>query len=418
MKSEKGFKYSSILSLTGVIFSAMLLYHHVTVNSGFQLEKSFCSISAEFDCDAVARSSYSELFGIPVATFALFFYLALYLFCKNVKPPESSAQRLVQGDILYAASVVALISSVVMLGISLLFIKTICLLCLVLYVTGISLFVVSSRFSDRTPGVTTSLRNGLSNVVTFLLFPKKISLGAVLPARLSLMLAITVWCMLIFAPSWIQKEILFPKADVKNRENSVNQIVSAWKAATPHEFALNRSEDLSARDFVRGDDRAPFVLVIFSDFECPFCKRIAQELHDFPVELLRKLRIVFKNYPLDSSCNKFVGTRMHEFACKAALYARCAGAQGEEKFWHMHDSLVSVRELSNDVIEALPQALGLDLVEFNSCVSSERPLQKIRDDIEEGGRVNVEGTPAIFLNGRKLNRLLPEVILKIVTEDG
>lgn len=415
MKAETGVRFASILSLTGVIFSAWLLYHHVTVDSGFQLEKSFCSISPGFDCDAVARSEYAELLGVPIASYSLFFYLALYLFCKSVRPKDAFSDGPL-ADVLFAAGVLALVPSLVLLAISLFVLKTVCLMCSVLYVVGISVFMVAYAMRNRANPPGRSLIRGLGTAGTFFVRSSRLNPQLALVGRLSLLLVITTWFMLVFAPSWIQKEILFPKADSRSREKAILEIVAAWKGAESQEIVVNRSADLQLRDFVRGDEKAPFVLTIFSDFECPFCKRVARELHELPPEIRNNLRLVFKNYPLDSTCNRFMGRPMHPLACKAAIYGRCAGAQGEDYFWRMHDALFTLGEISEEAIEALPVALGLDREQFSACLASPIPLTKIREDIELGSQVHVEGTPAMYLNGRPLLKAAPEIFQKIFTE--
>ena len=76
---------------------------------------------------------------------------------------------------------------------------------------------------------------------------------------------------------------------------------------------------------------APVTIVEISDFECPYCQKASQTLAELRTLYPGKLRLVFRNFPLDESCNKLLKRQIHENACAAARAAFCAGEQGQ--FW-------------------------------------------------------------------------------------
>jgi len=76
-----------ILSLIGILISSYLVFHHVSLNAGLQEGPSFCSVNSSLDCDKVAKSEYSSIFGIPIASFAMLFYLFLAFLIK-LKPND------------------------------------------------------------------------------------------------------------------------------------------------------------------------------------------------------------------------------------------------------------------------------------------------------------------------------------------
>jgi protein-disulfide isomerase len=146
----------------------------------------------------------------------------------------------------------------------------------------------------------------------------------------------------------------------------------------------------------KGPAEAPLVLVLFSDFQCPFCKRVEPTLAALEKRYGGKLRIVWKNYPLP----------FHENAGAAAEAALAAGAQG--KFWPMHDKLFDNNTaLDRPSLERYARELGLDMTRFKADLDAERYKARIEADKQEGAAVGVEGTPAAFINGRKIAGAYP-----------
>ena len=104
-----------------------------------------------------------------------------------------------------------------------------------------------------------------------------------------------------------------------------------------------------------------------------------------------KVKLVFKNFPI----------RSHKFAIKAAAAALAAEPQG--KFWEFHDTLFKNYNLLNEQkIQEIVGLVGLDETKFKEEQKNPAITNRIRQDYEEGIRVGVRGTPAIFINGRKL----------------
>ncbi len=140
----------------------------------------------------------------------------------------------------------------------------------------------------------------------------------------------------------------------------------------------------------RGAAMAPVTIVEFSDFECPYCGRA----HPILGELLREhegqVRLVFRNYPLAA----------HPRAMPAARAVVAAGNQG--RFWEMADLLCEhQRALEDEDLERYAEQLGLDLERFRSDVHSPETQARIDRDREEGHRLDVNGTPTFFINGRR-----------------
>jgi protein-disulfide isomerase len=140
----------------------------------------------------------------------------------------------------------------------------------------------------------------------------------------------------------------------------------------------------------------PLVVVIFSDFECPYCGQFARE--SFPAikqEFVDtgKVTFVFKHFPIAT----------HEHAQSAAVAAYCAQEQG--KFWEYHDVLFSNQEnLDIASLERYAQGLGLERESFLSCMNVS--ISAVLRDRTLGEQAGVTGTPTFFFNGRKVTGAL------------
>lgn len=146
------------------------------------------------------------------------------------------------------------------------------------------------------------------------------------------------------------------------------------------------------RGFTRGPKEAPVALVEFSDYQCPFCKRVLSTIKQITDAYPGKVKWVFRDFPIVS---------LHPTAPKAHEAARCAGEQG--KFWEYHDLLFerSPRH-SPQELKQYAQELKLDGPVFAQCLDSGKYQAQVNSDVEEGTRLGVTGTPTFFLNGRLL----------------
>ena len=167
-----------------------------------------------------------------------------------------------------------------------------------------------------------------------------------------------------------------------------------WEATAVDNVSVDPS-----RDYFVGPDDAPVTIVAFSDFECPYCKDASGEFAAVHERFPDDVRFVFKNYPLDQGCNPYVEQQVHMYACKAAVMARCAGAQ--DRFWEMHDAIFELEQMSVSGLDALPNELGLSMPDYDRCISGDDAKSAVEADVEDGKALGVTGTPAVYVNGRK-----------------
>ncbi|OGY42697.1 MAG: hypothetical protein A2Y67_01385 [Candidatus Buchananbacteria bacterium RBG_13_39_9] len=155
---------------------------------------------------------------------------------------------------------------------------------------------------------------------------------------------------------------------------------------------LNRKLIESTDDPSLGPAEAKIIIVEFADFQCPYCKEaypIVRRLHEiYP----KDVKIIFRDFP---------NTSDHPDALNSALAANCAADQG--KFWEMHDLIFANQSnLSAANLSLLISQLGLDLNQYNQCFSKQKYTNEIFNDLQDGIKLDVSGTPTFFINGVKV----------------
>lgn len=149
---------------------------------------------------------------------------------------------------------------------------------------------------------------------------------------------------------------------------------------------------------VKGNPNAKLTLIEFSDYQCPFCRRHAENtLPSLDKEYIAtgKVRYVFHDFPLEA---------IHPQAFKAAEAAHCAGEQ--QKYWEMHGRLFANQQaLAPEKLSEHAQALGLEAAAFKDCLDSGRYAERVRKDIAEGQKLGITGTPTMLLGVSEGNQV-------------
>ena len=158
----------------------------------------------------------------------------------------------------------------------------------------------------------------------------------------------------------------------------------------------------------KGPANAPVTIVEFSDFECPYCGGLFPTLRRVEETYKEKIRIVYRQFPLNN---------IHPHAQKAAEASLCANDQ--DKFWQLHDAMfIDQQNLTIEDLKSKAATLSLNATTFSSCLDSSKHAAVIRDSIAEGSKAGVDGTPALFINGRYLGGNQPyDEIAKIIEDE-
>jgi protein-disulfide isomerase len=147
---------------------------------------------------------------------------------------------------------------------------------------------------------------------------------------------------------------------------------------------------LSAEDHIDGPERAQLELVMFGDFQCPYCTAAYPIIRRIRDQLAGRLLFAFRHFPLRDT---------HPDAERAAEAAEAAAAQGA--FWQMHDRLYESRgALSREDLIGYASELGLDSERVGAELESEVHRPRVQRDVDSGIASGVTGTPGFFVGGR------------------
>ena len=146
-------------------------------------------------------------------------------------------------------------------------------------------------------------------------------------------------------------------------------------------------------------------LAIFSDFQCPFCKKLDDKIVQWQQKYGDKLDVLFIQFPLP----------MHPLSLPAAIASECARAQG--KFDAYRVKLFASQEdmkAGKEPFLPIADSLGLKKPDFMTCMHDPATEEKVKEDILFGNYVAVKGTPTFFINGELIDGLSePQIVQKI-----
>lgn len=195
----------------------------------------------------------------------------------------------------------------------------------------------------------------------------------------------------------LQEDISTLKDEIKTLEETQKQILDqlvemkkllvAQHAGFPT-LQLPATEDIRS-DPSEGASSASIAIIEYTDFQCPFCEIF---VHQTYTQILAnyvetgRVRFIYRDLP----------SAVHPFAMSAARAARCAEEQG--RFWQMHDSLFADQNTLayNNLVDRGPK-LGLDVVKYNQCLSSNKYADTIRNNMKEAEQIGIMGTPTFLL---------------------
>ena len=367
--------------------AAYLGWVHLLLTHGVGAFESACNLGGAFDCDKVNTSRWSELLGMPISFWAVPLYLAmgwLALAGRGVSPRGRRAR----GALLPVAAWNVLVS-LVLAGISVFVLEYICLFCVALYALHLlALVLVLLPPGGRRPTLPMALDLGLCVAVAAvslaLLYPLGITLGEGMDR-------VVVESIELAAE---------PEPDTTSgRSPGTVRLPEVVLDLTPLAHAPTE-----------GAPDAQVTVVVVSDFQCSYCRRLQGSLAGLEQRYDGRVRWSFVHYPLDRSCNPHLAKDMHPRACAAAVAAQCAARQG--LFWDYHDQLfLNQRHLEDADLLVHADRVGLDPAAFEACLASPEALSEVQQDIELAHGLGIEGTPRTYVNGRELKGALPQRVL-------
>ncbi len=367
------YSLSSLVLLLGLFVSIYATVHHLKVKADGSSDFA-CNVNATLSCDDVAKSPYSEIADVPVAILGVAFFLAsLFVLLLGFVQLENRISSLQSLAIL---SIAGAIFSLVLAYISAAIIGKFCISCIATYFFAFAFLGIVLVFRDQIKGPW-----GLKTTANGLLSAALVAFAVVAIYR-------------FFDP---QPAPAVRTIDIEDQQKSVD--IASMPGANAAIPVTRSAYGGLGEDYRKGPDDAKVVIVEFVDFQCPACSFASNMLKRVIEEYRADVQVVFRNFPLDGSCNRSVGAKVHPHACDLAKLGRCVGEIG--KFWQFHDLVfASQSQINATRAKEWAISLGLTAEDVDRCLKSKYITDKIKEDVELALRLGVQSTPSLFINGQ------------------
>ncbi|MDE0025845.1 MAG: thioredoxin domain-containing protein [Spirochaetaceae bacterium] len=374
-----------MLVVAGLVLTVVLTnnyFQHVVAG-----QVSGCSISNYVDCDRVSESRFAAVAGVPISAVALAVYgaMGVLLALPLLRPFRRLAA--VNLDVATALSGLSTVVALALLVIAAVVIRALCLYCAALQLVTFALFAVLLWRRGRAGAAAGGGRQARGPGTAFGSAALALAAGGVVAAGATLALETSA--------------IGLAGRSASSSAGGLGA-TSLYLSRTTQRFTLAQSPGVGPAD-------APVQVVVFGDYNCSHCRSFDPEALKLAEDFPDDVRVVFKFFPLDATCNPYMGREQVSSSCVAAAAAYAAHKQ--DRFLDFH--LLLYEHFQNHAparVLANAEEAGIDDVEaFLTDLQSEDTARHIRRDIDEAVQAGVQGTPTVFVNGRRLetNRLPP-----------
>lgn len=214
----------------------------------------------------------------------------------------------------------------------------------------------------------------------------------------------------VFDNSVKESEFYEGEAKVLFEEKEGSFVLNAAQLGVPIGKYLD-TPAVQENDPLIGNKDASVKIVIFSDFQCPYCKMFYEMVTKVAREYGDKVALAYKEFPLD----------FHPQAGNAAMAAQCANEQG--KFWEMADILYKNQQAwgeteGKDVFKTYSRQAGLEAAKFNECLDSEKYKDKIEKDSAQAKEYGLSGTPSGFIGDQFVGGVIQEEEMKKMIDEA
>ena len=358
--------------LTGFCLTVYLAYVYYEANFNQYALPSACAISEFMDCDAVARTTESQFFGIPLAYWGMFLYsFMMILMCVDrlKKFPGLKFLEVFKNKYHYIASlgIISFTISMILLCVSLFVINKLCVMCAATYVVNLIIGIVA--LSGIEGHIISAIKQSWFDFVDAL---------KPVPYRVAF---IVVMALAVGFLSWTYSTAVFSPA-LKNQRGY-------------GEFLKTKVNKYAIKGNVLGSEAEDAVVLhVYSDYMCPMCSVFNMMVHKLAGDFTN-LRIEHHSLPLDTDCNKYMTQEFHIGSCTMARYAEAAHMQG--KFWEVNSLFFEKKpETESDVIRVLEESgFDLDMNKLKKDARSKKVINIINADIDYAVSNGQFGTPTM-----------------------
>ena len=390
-----------IICLIGSTLAVLSTVQHFRLSSSGFEQESFCVISDTVNCDLITGSTYSEFLGVPISWWGTIYYSLLAIM--SLFAALSRKERRATVTIAWFMALAGIPYCLVLAYIAFFVIGAVCLECIGMYLVTFAAAI----------GLFLALRIPIERIFWFI----KNYILSVLGKRNELGFKPALWTHAIiiglcFGAGW------FAITEIQNRQFPGRRSqVSAEDQIRAH--YIQSIHPIAPQPFwaVWGNPEAKVKIVEFSEFQCPFCRLSCFMVKPFLHEFRKDIAYYFVNYPLDSECNPDVPNKMHPIACYLSTAGLCANKRGE--FWKYHDELFrNQKKLSKEfALEVAERDFGWNRDEFQRCIGSPEIDAQLAQEIEAGRKIYIRGTPALFLDGRKIRNWRDKKFLQTLVRE-
>jgi protein-disulfide isomerase/uncharacterized membrane protein len=356
-----------ILISIGMIFVGVYLTNHffdTMYPSGISTGSSFCDINQFWGCDKATKSSFGVILGTPTSVFGIILGIFGLLVGFIGKPKLEKTAKTV--------FLINLIICLILLVFSLATLGSLCPMCTVYYLLSAAAYFMLHKFSDASFALDPKYTGSLIALTVIPMIGFNSYIGGIETEKTTL------------SQSYIEQ---FSSL----KEYGDPTIESPYKV----HMATDKFSD------------APIRITVFSDFQCPYCKSVADQLPELIAEFGDKINIQYMFYPLDANCNTKMKGGMHPYACTAAYFAAC----DESKFVEVHDYIFENQsEIGLENLKKWAAKFGLD----NSCLENKKVQDAIQQTLSAGDQFALKSTPTIIINGKKLEGMVPTIYMKAI----
>ncbi len=359
--------FTFVLIGIGMIFTGIYLTNHyfnTLYPEGIGSTSSLCNINDFWACDKATQSQMGTILGMPTSMFGIIIGVICILtaFAGNADF-EKTLKTLLLLNLLVC--VILFTYSIISLG-------GLCPICTLYYGLSISAYAMMHKFSGLNFGIDLKAAGIFAGILIVPLIGFNIYL----------------------AKKDKQKDAL-----AESYIGQFNSLKDYGDPVVESPYKIHMATDNFAS--------APLRISIFSDFECPFCLKVAEQVPKIIAEFGDKVNIQYLFYPLDTSCNTKMKRGLHANACKASYLAAC----DKEKFAKIHDYIFEHQNAINSVnLNAWAEKFGLS----SDCFENKEVMDQIQQTLNAGDQYNLKSTPTLIINGKKLEGSVPFVHLKAI----
>ncbi len=371
------------LIIFGLIVTIDLIHIYFKVNFGTDTSPSFCTINSLIDCDGVAKTKYSLIFGLPLAIWGTILY-ALLLFLTFVdKINEKLNIKLLnvfKKPSCYIATLglFSFCCSMVLAGISIFEIQKICYLCFITYFIDLAIAIVAREDKFFIQDIKNTVLDFLDGVKKyFILFIIVCGLG-------------------IGFLTYMQKSEILVSESSKLQKSF-------------EEFQNLKTNIYAIKGNTLGNPDGKIIIYVYSDFLCPFCKVTNSMIHKLAKEE-KDIVVYHMNFPLDNECNPALSMKIHPGACMLAKYALAAERQGA--YWDMVSAIYDNLPNSEEEILNLADKLQIDKNKLHNDAYSDDVQNDLMKQIEKAMNFGINGTPTIVIDEIEHKTALPYYQMK------